>query len=262
MYVWGGMMAGSQEPPYAPPEYLDVNLVVPIISVTPMSISTSLLPDSMITIPITVSNVGTQLLDWNINSSALWLSEDPTSGAIPAGGAVSVEVTFDTSGLTAGVYTTTLNVNSNDPETPVLEVPVTLTVLPQSDLLLAMTANDKNVRVGDTITYTLIITNNGPQDDTGVLVTDTLPMNVTFSGASPGCSESVGIVICDIGGLASGMTVQIIIAVTAEDVGIATNSAEVTSDNFDPNPNNNSANVATTVNPLILELYLPIAQKN
>jgi uncharacterized repeat protein (TIGR01451 family) len=262
MYVWGGMRFGSEEPPYAPPEYLAVNLEAPKISISPTSISTSLLPDSIITIPITISNVGTLPLNWNITSDANWLTENPISGTVPISGAVKIDAIFDSADLTAGVYTTTLVVNSNDPATPVVNVPITLNVLSQSDLTLAMSANVDNARVGDTITYTLIITNNGPQDDTGVLVTDTLPVNGIFSGASPGCLESMGVVTCDIGNLGSGMNVHIIIAVKAEEVSIATNSAEVTANNFDPNPNNNYAKVEIPINPAILDFYLPVTQKH
>jgi|GEM_PF-1337545 len=57
-----------------------------------------------------------------------WLSEDPISGTVAAGACQTITVTFDSTGLTAGVYTGALEITSDDPDTPVVTVPVTLTV--------------------------------------------------------------------------------------------------------------------------------------
>lgn len=57
-----------------------------------------------------------------------WLSENPTSGTVPVGESIVVEVTFDSTGLTPGQYLASLDIHSNDPDTPVVNVPVSLTV--------------------------------------------------------------------------------------------------------------------------------------
>ncbi|MEW5986508.1 MAG: hypothetical protein AB1791_07745 [Chloroflexota bacterium] len=57
-----------------------------------------------------------------------WVSVSPDNGTTAAGDSDDVDVTFDSTGLSTGVYTGTLCVNSNDPETPVVLVPLTLTV--------------------------------------------------------------------------------------------------------------------------------------
>ena len=54
-------------------------------------------------------------------------SADSISGTLPAGTA-EVMITFDSTGLALGVYTGTLLVTSNDPDTPLIPVPLTLTV--------------------------------------------------------------------------------------------------------------------------------------
>jgi|GEM_PF-1134063 len=59
-----------------------------------------------------------------------WLSEAPTAGVISPGLTISVAVIFDAGGLEPGVYTGLLDVESDDPETPHVGVPVTLTVEP------------------------------------------------------------------------------------------------------------------------------------
>ncbi|MFQ5636743.1 MAG: S8 family serine peptidase [bacterium] len=57
-----------------------------------------------------------------------WLSENPTNGIIPAGSSQNVDVMVDATGLTPGVYNCNLQVNSDDPDEPVVTVPVQLTV--------------------------------------------------------------------------------------------------------------------------------------
>jgi subtilisin-like proprotein convertase family protein len=60
-------------------------------------------------------------------SDVPWLSVSATSGSTPAGGTSTVDVTLDTTGLTPGVYEANLCIDSDDPDTPLVVVPVTLT---------------------------------------------------------------------------------------------------------------------------------------
>lgn len=57
-----------------------------------------------------------------------WLNVDTISGVVFSGETDQINLMFDTRGIDAGTYETTLNVTSNDPQSPRLEVPVTLTV--------------------------------------------------------------------------------------------------------------------------------------
>ncbi|HSN76684.1 MAG TPA: S8 family serine peptidase, partial [Anaerolineae bacterium] len=57
-----------------------------------------------------------------------WLTVAPTGGTTPAGGSTGVTVGFDSTGLAVGAYNAVLCVTSNDPATPLVEVPVSLTV--------------------------------------------------------------------------------------------------------------------------------------
>src|SRR5262249_41145350 len=60
------------------------------------------------------------------------------------------------------------------------------TVTPQqADLALAKTASDPTPNVGDTITFTVTLTNNGPNPATDVQVTDLLPVGLSFVAAAP-----------------------------------------------------------------------------
>jgi hypothetical protein len=57
-----------------------------------------------------------------------WLSENPTSGTIAAGGLQSIEVTINTAGLTPGVYQATPFIQTNSGRQPTLTVPIRLIV--------------------------------------------------------------------------------------------------------------------------------------
>ncbi len=57
-----------------------------------------------------------------------WLSVSPISGTTAVGGSTPVTVSFDSTGLAEGTYHALLCVTSDDPDTPLVEVPVTLLV--------------------------------------------------------------------------------------------------------------------------------------
>jgi YVTN family beta-propeller protein len=65
---------------------------------------------------------------------APWLSADPASGVVPTYESVEVQVTFDAIAMQPGGYTAVLAVESSDPVTPSVPVPVTMTVLPTADM--------------------------------------------------------------------------------------------------------------------------------
>jgi uncharacterized repeat protein (TIGR01451 family) len=116
-----------------------------------------------------------------------------------------------------------------------------------ADLSISNAGMPDIVLIGQTVTYTLSVTNSGPDTAEDIIVTDTLPAGVTFVSASPGCSNASGTVTCSLGSLASGASDSITIVVTANTVGVLTNSAVVDASTFDPVPDNNSAYATTLV---------------
>jgi len=104
------------------------------------------------------------------------------------------------------------------------------------------------VTQGDTFSYHLTATNNGPAAATGVVVTDTLPTSSTFVSA-PGCTHAAGVVTCTVGNLAAGGTSSFDVTVTAGSAGSTlTNTAVVSGNQSDPVAGNNSSTVVTTLN--------------
>ena len=106
-----------------------------------------------------------------------------------------------------------------------------------------------------------MVSNNGRQPATGVSVVDTLPAELTFVSASPGCSELAGTVTCVVGDLGAGEGAQLTIVVTPNIAGLITNTEEVSGDETDPENTNNSASADTTVEMIIISFYVPITKR-
>jgi uncharacterized repeat protein (TIGR01451 family) len=85
------------------------------------------------------------------------------------------------------------------------------------DVSLTKTASATDVVTGDTVTYTLTVSNAGPDTATGVEVTDQLPAGVTYSthNASQGTFTS-GTGIWAVGDLANGANATLTIDVTVD----------------------------------------------
>jgi uncharacterized repeat protein (TIGR01451 family) len=100
------------------------------IVVTPLAFTVTLAPDQTANRNLTIENVGEAELFWLLSEviPVDWLSEAPDFGQVPAGEQDTAVITFDAAGLTVGTYTTTLDVNSTDPDEPHIFVDVTLVV--------------------------------------------------------------------------------------------------------------------------------------
>ena len=79
-----------------------------------------------------------------------------------------------------------------------------MAVNPQADLSLTKTVSNPNPGIDDEVDYTLTASNAGPNEATGVTITDSLPAGLDFIDASPGCDNNNGTVTCDLGTIASG----------------------------------------------------------
>jgi uncharacterized repeat protein (TIGR01451 family) len=115
-----------------------------------------------------------------------------------------------------------------------------------ADLGLTKSASRTTAEISDLVTYTLTVTNAGPDAAPGVMVTDQLPSQVSFSSGTSGCSHANGKVTCSLGEIASGdsATAQVVVAVTA--AGTVTNTAKVASAAADEAPGNNTASATFT----------------
>src|SRR5262249_27987755 len=126
----------------------------------------------------------------------------------------------------------------------------------QADLQINKTVSDQTPNVGDTVTYTIALTNNGPDPATDVTVTDLLPAGLSFLPAtpSPGAYDSAN-GVWTVGGVAKGATQTLLIFARVKSPDPQTNTARVTSaDQFDPDATNNADSVVETPQQADLQL--------
>jgi uncharacterized repeat protein (TIGR01451 family) len=120
---------------------------------------------------------------------------------------------------------------------------------PLVDMSIDKTDSPDPAYSGDTLVYTLSVANEGGEDATGVAVTDTLPVEVTYVSDDWGCSHAAGVVTCDLGDMAMGdsVTIQITVDIDPAFVGLMTNVAEVGANEADVDPDNNVDTEETSV---------------
>ena len=171
-------------------------------------------------------------------------------GDLPKDGSVTVTVVVRPTA--AGTLTNVVSVvgNLEDPDETNNGASQDTQVTPKADLSVTKTGSPDAVVAGDSLTYTLTVTNDGPSQATGVILTDTLPAGVTFDGANPSqgsCSEAAGVVTCDLGSLAGGASATVIVVVIPGAAGTVTNTARVEGDGTDLNGDNDTATHDTIV---------------
>ncbi|WP_147678822.1 Ig-like domain-containing protein [Algibacter pacificus] len=132
----------------------------------------------------------------------------------------------------------------NTPQTsPAAVTDETMNLACSADLSLTKTVNNAIPKIGDNIIYTLTVTNSGPEDATGVQVTDVLPteglLYVSSNAATTGTTYSSNVWV--IGNLNLGDSIVLEITATITDERAIKNIAEVTAANqadIDSVPNN------------------------
>ncbi|MGN6184169.1 MAG: DUF7507 domain-containing protein [Thermoanaerobaculia bacterium] len=118
-----------------------------------------------------------------------------------------------------------------------------------ADLMVVKTSSVPLVQVSDTLTYTIVVTNNGPSTATNVVVTDPLPANfhLTSATSTQGSCSGTTTVTCNAGTLANGAQVTITILGTVTGTGSLANTASASATETDPLPNNNSSTSSVAV---------------
>jgi len=165
-------------------------------------------------------------------------------------GTVGADVTNHT------VLTNTATVFSDSPEEDTTDNSDTHATTVETSADVSVSKVDLEDPVGPTegLMYQITVRNDGPSDAQDVVVTDTLDSNVTFSGASDGCSLSgSGVVTCTVGTLAADTSASYLIAVTVGDVPsgtLLTNLVTVTTSTTDTNSANDTDSATTTVEQL------------
>ena len=183
---------------------------------------------------------------------------------IGAGGSVTFMVTADlasgavgdlvnTAMVTAPAGVTEVNPGdeSDTDATPIGE---------DADLQIVKTPATSPVIAGGQVTYTLTVTNNGPSDATGVVVSDTIPTALIWVSDTCGAGPPAGNVLTwNAGNLANGAMAACTVTfmVPAAATGIIVNQASVSGIEADSVPGNN---MVSTNNPIALDVILSVTK--
>lgn len=121
------------------------------------------------------------------------------------------------------------------------------------DLKIEKTGTPKTVRAGDELTYSIEVTNTGTTTATQVTVSDILPSGITLASVSStqgSCDSDGSVLTCNLGSMAAGSTSSIGI-ITIPSISILgeepKNIVNVTSNQIDLNPFNNTASTTTEI---------------
>ena len=132
----------------------------------------------------------------------------------------------------------------------VIGLPGASALVGDTDLSLTKSDSADPVTKDSDFTYTIRVTNPGPNDASAVKVTDTLPSQVDYKSATPSsgtCSRAGSVVTCELGQVNSGVAATVTIVVTAKRSGTASNTATVTTTVMDANTANNADTETTLI---------------
>jgi uncharacterized repeat protein (TIGR01451 family) len=177
---------------------------------------------------------------------------------------IPVTLTLVATPTVAGPITNTASAASvtPDPAPQNDSAEVTATVGPVIDLGMDKRASFNATFVATPLRYTLHITNAGPSPATGVVLTDTLPLNVTLGSIQTSrgtCTATDRSVVCDLLTLTPGDHVVVSLVVTPTATGTFTNTATVTGAETELRTGNNTDSAVTTVEQAGYDIYLPLA---
>lgn len=134
---------------------------------------------------------------------------------------------------------------------------------PGVDLALGMTSGPNPVILGNTLTYSMSVTNNGPNTATGVALSQTLPSTVQVVSASSSqglvTTNSGNTLTCNLGTLVVGGSATVTVVVFPEVAGTIFSTATVGAQQTDFNLANNTATVGTLVQSPAADLSVALA---
>ena len=111
--------------------------------------------------------------------------------------------------------------------------------------------------IGETVTYTIVLENEGPQDATGVVVSGSVSSGENMVVGWSGDMTQDGLTYtCNVGDLAFGATETFSIVVTASEAGIMESRATAVGDQYDAWPDNNETFEDTTVEQPGLSVFI------
>lgn len=173
----------------------------------------------------------------------------------PANGQSASPATFDLAPGEHDICTVLYHINDNGADTAestdCLANPVVVDTDDEADIEVVKTVSDDTPVEEDQITYTLTVTNNGPDTATNVKVTDSLPTGVTYISATPEPVDDEADPLTWNFASIVDQGIQVISLTVSVDEGTAgdviPNTVNASSDEIDNEPDNDESSIDITV---------------
>jgi uncharacterized repeat protein (TIGR01451 family) len=188
---------------------------------------------------------------------------------INAGELVSVTIqatASDAGAISSAAWVTSSEVDLNPADNQITVLAESVT--PKADLAVSLAADAASVVVGSNVTFTIVLTNLGPESALGASVTDVLPagFNVVSVNLSAGTSVVTnGTVICNFDKLVKGAYGTATILAQPQAAGSFTNTVRAGTQSVDSTPANDEAAVSLTVTvpqPIIVAAGAKLTQES
>ena len=260
------------------PEDNTSTVVTPVVPSADLSVVKTAAPNpvrpgEVLTYRLTVSNAGPSEArnvivrdqvpsslagaEYSLDEGATWQpwTGSLALGTLAAGGVRSILIRGTVASLTGGPIVNTATVDSDTPDpNPDNNTSTETTGVAggfSADIAVTKRAQPTTAVPGQALTYTITVTNNGPDDAEGVALYDAVPPELSGAEFSTdgGATWTPWTDPYGLSALAAGESVSILIRgmVVATACGIISNTAVATSATPDPNPNNNTATADTPV---------------
>jgi len=157
--------------------------------------------------------------------------------------------------LAEGEYRNFVVASSDNDDDPGPEDEITPDPTPVADLGIVKTVDKDNVEEGDEVVFTVVVTNHGPSDATGVLVAEDLPAGLEYvSDVAERGAYDQG--VWTVGDLANGESVTLTMVATVLEGDDHTNIVVVEADQEDPSLENNQDTATVTLRGGGVDLYV------
>jgi uncharacterized repeat protein (TIGR01451 family) len=179
-------------------------------------------------------------------------------GDLAGGASATVHISSPTTTATCGTVKNTGTVTTGNDGSDSSSASVSVTCPsappppppPSIDLAVTKVGTPNPQTINKDITWTMVVTNNGPDGATGVTVADPLPAGTTFVSVTTTQGTCTGgtMIQCSLGNMAAGATVTITLVTTAVQTGTLTNTVTVVGNEHETNTANNTATASVLVN--------------
>ena len=182
-----------------------------------------------------------------INSTKKYSNGMIEIGSLAKGASVSVDIYTKVNVTGTFVNVASVKGNEYDHNPSNNKANVSILVKPASDLIVGKKVNNTKPNYNDLVTWTITVTNVGPDSASGVVVREMIPKSLIWINDSGLGKYDKNTGVWNIGSMSIGETKSLIITTLVNATGEVTNNVTVTGNEFDYNRSNNKDNETINV---------------